>query len=303
MESLLPCLLVGCGYVGTRLARRVSGTRSVCALVRSGRRADALGVRTLRLDLDDEQPFTADVAALASASAGAALVYLVPPPDTGSTDPRLGRCLSWLGAAKPAVVVYMSTTGVYGDTGGERVDEDSPLKPANDRSRRRVAAEHTARDWCEARSVRLVVLRVPGIYGPHRLPLERLARGDPAVRLEEAGPGNRIHVDDLVTALLAAVDREAAVGVFNVTDGDPASTTEFLQQTARAAGLPPPELVTRAEAAARVSPGMLAFLLESRQVDGRRMLEGLDLRLRYPDLKTGIEASLAEMHGKEAASS
>ena len=82
-----------------------------------------------------------------------------------------------------------------------------------------------------------MVLRVSGIYGPGRLPLDRLRRREPALRPEDAGPGNRIHVDDLAAACVAALERPVR-GVFNVTDGNPATTTEFLQRTAAPAGLP-----------------------------------------------------------------
>jgi nucleoside-diphosphate-sugar epimerase len=244
----------------------------------------------VRADLD--APFAMD--ALAAAADRAAIAYLAPPPETGASDPRLERFLAALGGARPTVLLYISTTGVYGDTGGGMVTESSPVAPANDRSRRRVAAEGAAQGWCATRGVRCVVLRVPGIYGPHRLPLERLQRGEPALRPEDAGPGNRIHVDDLASACQAALERPVN-GVFNVTDGNPASTTEFVQRTAALAGLPPPPLVALADAAGRISPGMLAFLRESRRVDNRRMLEELHVTPRYAQLDDGIAASLAEM--------
>jgi nucleoside-diphosphate-sugar epimerase len=304
MDALLSCLVVGCGYVGTRLARHESGRRPLLTLVRSGPSAtelEAAGVPVVRLDLD-ATPAPALQASLSAAAAGAAVVYLVPPRDRGTTDPRLETFLSQLGEATPAALVYVSTTGVYGDTGGATVDERSPLAPANDRARRRVAAEATATAWCAARGVRCVVLRVPGIYGPHRLPLERLERGEPAIRPEDAGPGNRIHVDDLVASIVAAIDQPSAQGPYNVTDGDPSSTTAYLQATAAAAGLPAPKLVSRAEAVAHISPGMLAFLLESRRVDSRRLREELGVRLAYPDMQSGIRASLAEMRMEDSPS-
>ena len=271
------------------------------ALVRSGPRASALeaeGLRTMRVDFDEFDP--ALQPALAAAAAGAAVVYLVPPPERGTTDPRLESFLRQLGDACPAVFIYISTTGVYGDTAGAVVDESSPLAPGNERSQRRVAAESTATAWCSARGVRCVILRVPGIYGPHRLPLERLQRGEPALRPEDAGPGNRIHVDDLVASICAAMDHPSARGAFNVTDGDCSSTTVYLQEIAAAAGMRGPELVTRAEAAQRISPGMLAFLLESRRVSNERMLAELGVRLMYPDMRSGIRASLAEMRMEDA---
>jgi len=294
------CLIAGCGYTGLRLAKRLRPAWQVVAVARSAAAAARLeheGVATLKADLDALIATAPEAAALAAAADGAAIAYLAPPPDGDDGDPRLARFLDALGAARPAAFLYMSTTGVYGDTGGATVTEASPVAPANDRSRRRVAAERAATAWCEARGVRAVVLRVPGIYGPHRLPLERLARGEPALRPEDAGPGNRIHVDDLVTACVAALERPVQ-GVFNVTDGNPASTTVYLQRTAALAGLPPPPLVALGEASERIGPGMLAFLVESRCVDNRRMREELGVVPRYADLDDGIAASLAGMRAQ-----
>jgi nucleoside-diphosphate-sugar epimerase len=297
MDAGLSCLIAGCGYVGLRLARRESARRPLLALVRSGAsEADlqSAGVRTLRVDFAP-QP------ALAAAADHSAVVYLVPPPDSGATDPRLATFLARIDGATPTVFVYISTTGVYGDAGGALVDEFTPVAPTNDRSRRRVAAERLAQAWCAARGVRCVILRVPGIYGPNRLPLERLRRREPALREEDAGPGNRIHVDDLAAAIVAAVDRSSARGVFNVTDGDYASTTAYLQLTAEVAGIEPPPLVSRSTARAQIPAGMLSFLLESRRVDNRRMLADLGLQLQHPTLRSGVVASLAEMrHAQEA---
>jgi nucleoside-diphosphate-sugar epimerase len=289
-------LIVGCGYVGTRLARLEAARRPVLALVRSGPREtelDAAGIGTMRVDLDATDRDL--LPSLAAAATHAAIVYLVPPPELGTTDSRLESFLRQLGDATPAVFVYISTTGVYGDTAGALVDESSPLAPGNERSQRRVAAESAATAWCAARGVRCVILRVPGIYGPHRLPLERLQRGEPALLPEDAGPGNRIHVDDLVASIVAAMDHPAAAGAYNITDGDYSSTTRYLQEVAATAGLRAPELVSRAEARRRISPGMLAFLLESRRVDNARMRTELGVRLRYPDMPSGVRASLAEM--------
>jgi len=294
------CLIVGCGYTGLRLARRLRPAWRVAALTRSAEavaRLEGEGIATMQADLD--APIgPGPRAALEVVADGAAIAYLAPPPDSGHGDPRLARFLEALGGTRPSVFLYMSTTGVYGDTGGAIVTEASPVAPVNDRSRRRVAAEDAATTWCGARDVRAIVLRVPGIYGPHRLPLERLRRGEPALRPEDAGPGNRIHVDDLVTACVAALERPVQ-GVVNVTDGNPASTTEYLERTAELAGLPPPPRVALADAPGHISPGMLAFLVESRRVDNRRMREELGVVPRYQRLEDGIAASLAAMRAPE----
>ena len=293
-----PSLVAGCGYVGRRLATTLVRSRTVVALARSagsdaGLAADGIAGRSV--DFDKVEP-----ASLASIADDSGIVYLAPPPPDGDHDARLRQFLAALGDARPAAFVYLSTTGVYGDTRGERVDESSPTVPGSERARRRLDAESAARDWCAARGVRWVSLRVPGIYGPHRLPLDRLRRGEPALRPEDAGPGNRIHVDDLVSACVAALDRPVD-GVINVGDGDHASTTVYLQRVAALAGLPAPRLVTREEAAAQIGPGMLEFLFESRRVDTRRMRDELGVVPRH-DLDAGVAASLAEMgwtaHGR-----
>ena len=286
------CLIAGAGYTGLRLARRLQPRWRIVALARSEAAAIQLssaGLEVLRADLDG----TLDAGALAVAD-GAAVAYLVPPPESAAGDPRLVAFLDALDGAQPSVFLYMSTTGVYGDTAGQVVTEESPLTPSSERGRRRAAAERIVGEWCTARDVRCVVLRVPGIYGPGRLPLDRLHRGEPAIRPEDAGPGNRIHVDDLVTACVAALERPVR-GIFNVTDGDHASATEFTQRTAALAGLAPPPLIALAEAQGRISPGMLSFLVESRRVDNRRMREELGVEPRYARLEAGIAASLAEM--------
>ena len=289
-----PCLIVGCGYVGKRLAQRLAVDRDVRAVVRSDASVAALRslpVETLPLNLDARG---AELAVLPALAEGAATFYLVPPPEQDASDARLTRFLAALGATVPSTFVYMSTTGVYGDAGGAVVSERAELAPATDRARRRVAAERLTIDWCAARRVRCVVLRVPGIYGPGRLPLERLQRGEPVLRPEDAGPGNRIHVDDLVAACVAALECGAS-GAFNVTDGDHTSTSEYFLMTARLAGLPDPPLVARAEAHERISPGMLSYLNETRRVDNTRMREVLRVPLKYPQVRDGIVASLAEM--------
>ncbi len=283
-------LVVGFGYVGKRLAQRVGTRWSVRGIVRSeasAARTPEFPIAPLDLDHSGLPPGWID------AVNGAALIYLAPPPPVGVSDSRLQRFLDSTGPAAPGMVLYMSTTGVYGDCGGETVNEQSSVRPGSDAARRRVAAEQIATRFCDQRSCRCVVFRVPGIYGPQRLPTERLLRGEPAIRPAEAPPGNRIHVDDLVSACIAAVEQPVH-GIFNIGDGNHASSTAFMQTTARLAGLPEPRLISMAEAGGQLSPGMMSFLRESRRVETRRMREELDFQLRYEDFGEGIAASLSQ---------
>ena len=195
---------------------------------------------------------------------------------------------------RPDVVVYLSTSGVYGDHGGAGVNEETPAAPASDRSRRRLDAENRLRRWGAGAGVPVRILRVPGIYGPGRLPLERLRRGEPFLAPDPARPGNRIHVDDLVGACLAACDYRGEKEVFNVGDGDPTDTGTFNRLLAREAGLAPPPTRTLEEMLAAASPMGREFLSESRRLDVRRMREVLGYVPRYPDAVTGIRACLAE---------
>lgn len=286
--SVGTCLIAGCGYTGTRLARRLIGQGPVLTLVRSAASVAGLareGIPAVLVDLDGASAFRvpADLAAV---------VYLAPPVGPGDEDWRFARFLAALGEAQPQVLLYVSTTGVYGNTGGAAVDEAAPTTPTDERARQRLHAEGQARRWCDARGARCVLLRVAAIYGPHRLPLDRLRRGEPVLRAEDSGPGNRIHVDDLVAACLASLTRPVA-GVVNVADDCPESMAAFTARVAALAGLPAPWEITWAEAQDTLSPGLLAFLQESRRVLNRRLVGDLGVTPREPE--TGIRDSLREM--------
>jgi nucleoside-diphosphate-sugar epimerase len=289
-------LVAGCGYVGQRLAVRLQEHFDVTGLVRSAERVAELqraGIRALAIDLDRVRPGVSVPERLDQE----AIIYLTPPPVLGESDLRLDRFLQ-LATVPPHTFVYMSTTGVYGDTAGGVVDESSPVQPRTDRARRRVSAEEMTRVWCNERHVRRVVLRVPGIYGPDRLPLERLKHIEPVVREREAGINNRIHVDDLVEACVRSIANPEARGVYNVTDGQPFSSTTFMNLVAKVAGLPPPPTVSMEEAQLTFSPERLSFLNESRRVSNERMLKHLGVALKYSDVEAGIRASLGETVGR-----
>lgn len=283
-------LIAGCGYVGQRLALRLQEHYEVTGLVRSAQRVaelESVGIRALAVDLDRVRAGVTIPERLDQE----AIVYLTPPPVLGESDLRLDRFLQ-LATVPPHTFVYMSTTGVYGDTAGAVVDESSAVQPRTDRARRRVSAEEMTRVWCNERRVRRVVLRVPGIYGPDRLPMERVRHFEPVVREREAGLNNRIHVLDLVEACTRAIENPEARGVYNVTDGQPLSSTTFINLVAKVAKLPAPPQVSMEEAQLTFSPERLSFLNESRRVSNERMLKHLGVVLRYADVEEGIRSSL-----------
>jgi nucleoside-diphosphate-sugar epimerase len=283
-------LIAGCGYVGQRLAARLATDYDISALVRTPQSAASLartGVHTLTIDLDRVRAGDA----LPERLDQAAIFYLAPPPAMGESDLRLDRFLQ-LATVPPRAFVYMSTTGVYGDAHGALVDESTPVRPMTERARRRVSAEEMTRVWCTERRVRRVVLRVAGIYGPGRLPIASLQRGEPVVRASETGLSNRIHVDDLVEACVATLSNDEARGVYNISDGNCSSPTTFVQTVAQLAGLPEPPQISMEEAQLTLRPERLSYLSESRRVSNERMLRHLGVRLRYADSEAGIRASL-----------
>lgn len=277
-------LIVGCGDLGMRVAKRlIDEGQRVVGLVRTADSAATLRrshIEALEVDLDTTPPPDAGQ-----------VFWFAPPPTTGRCDPRLRDWLAGLPWAKRKVV-YVSTSGVYGDCGGRWIDEDEPLKPQTDRGRRRLDAEKALRDPAGAHGSAVVVLRVPGIYGPGRLPVERLGQNLPVVRDSEDEAArrwtNRIHVDDLATAAIAAMQCGAAGAAYNVADGHPTTMSDYFQRCARLLGLPDPPQVSMEEARRRLSPALMSFMEESKRLHNRRMLLELGVRLRYPDLAAGL---------------
>jgi len=285
-------LIIGCGDTGRRVAAAYRAEeREVTGVVRSAGSVEALkaaGITSIRTDLDAD-----DLPSLPSK--GALLFYFAPPVDVGKDDVRIERLLEHLElTGLPARFLYMSTTGVYGDCEGRWIDESEPLKPSTYRAQRRIAAEEAVRRWCSARGIPWVILRVPAIYGPGRLLTERLKSGMPTVRPEECSFTNRIHMHDLTAACLAAMEDAPASAVYNVSDGHPSTITDYLFQLAELTGIPKPPLISMQDAERMLSPSIMSFLKESKRIHNDKLLSELKLTLRYPDLKSGLAASLAE---------
>ena len=270
-------LFVGAGYTGARVLKRLP---DAVALGRS-RSGDE------RLDLDRDDRLRTEL------PEEYAVIYSVPPASDQPGDPRLGRFLAML-PHPPVRLVYLSTTGVYGNRDGRRVDETSEALPESARAERRLAAERMLAEWCIGRQTTAVVLRVPGIYGPGRLGTEQIRAGMPVLEEKDANPGNRIHVDDLASCCVAALSPGVPDGIYNVGDGDHRSGTWFTNEVARQAGLAPPPTIGLAEAQKTFSPMRLSFLRESRIVDTTKMRDVLGVIPKYADPADGIAASLRE---------
>jgi len=281
-------LIIGCGDVGRKIAARAQLNReAVQCLVRSAESAALLSERGMNaeaVDLDHQSP------SLTGARNQQQIYYLAPPPASGNSDPRMRRLLSALSVGKHHRIVYVSTTGVYGNCNGEWVDEHRAVDPQVDRARRRHDAEEQLRAWRQTGPGEVVILRVAGIYGPGKLPISRIEQKIPMIGEDEAPWTNRIHIDDLVSVCEAAMARGADGEVYNVSDGNPGNMRDYFDRVADRYGLPRPPLVSLAQARATLSQGMLSYLAESRRLDNRKMIRELGVNLRYPDLASGLQA-------------
>ncbi len=261
----------------------------VTALVRSVDPAlRAQGVKQIRGDLD--QP--ASLRRLAGIAD--AVLHSAPPPSEGAGDPRTKRLLATLARARslPRHLVYISTSGVYGPCAGAVVPESRPCAAGTARARRRVAAESLLRRMGKCGGMRVSILRAPGIYAADRLPLERVRRGDPVLNAAEDVFTNHIHAEDLATACIAALERGGANRCYNICDDSAERMGDWFDKLADAFNLPRPPRMTRTEINTRLSPMMLSFMSESRQLANSRMKRELKLKLRYPTVDDGIENAL-----------
>ena len=284
-------LIVGCGDVGQRVARQLHGRVRVLALTSSPARVPGLraqGITPLVGDLD--QPATLHrLAGLAHR-----VLHLAPPPSqpTGEwwRDPRsLALARSLRQRSLPRALVYGSTSGVYGDCGGALVDETRTLQPTTPRAQRRVDAERVMRHL--GHSLRVSVLRIPGIYAPDReggTPRERLLRGTPVLRHEDDVYTSHIHADDLAAACQLALWRGRPQRLYNVCDDTRLRMGDYFDLAADLYGLPRPPRVARDQAREQLPVSLLSFMSESRRLLNTRLKRELRLALHHPTVNEGL---------------
>lgn len=262
----------------------------VYAAIRSEADAPALraiGVTPIRIDLDRRGTLSR------LAGLGDLVMHFAPPPEGGSADPRTRRLCAALArrASVAQRLVYISTTGVYGDCGGQHVPETRPVHPETPRAARRVDAERVLRAFGRRNRASVSILRAPGIYAADRLPVERIRRRDPVLRGDEDVFTNHIHAEDLARVACLALARGRSNRVYNVSDDSDLKMGDYFDLVARVFGLEPPPRVTREEARQRLSPMTLSFMRESRRLVNRRLKRELGVSLRYPDVFRGLEAA------------
>lgn len=281
----------GLGYTARVLAAALMGEGwTVAGTCRDeAARADlaADGIDAFLFDRD--RPLDDAAAALGGATH---LLSSVPPDAEG--DPVLARHAGAVAAMKGlAWAGYLSSTGVYGDTGGAPVDESAAVDPTSERGRRRAQAEGGWLELRRAAAVPVHVFRLSGIYGPGRSALDAVRAGR-ARRIDK--PGHlfaRIHVDDIAAVLRASMGRPDPGAVYNVCDDEPAAAADVAAFACELLGVDAPPLVPFHQAAKEMSPMALSFWRDDRRVDNGRIKGELGVRLKFPDYRAGLRAVLA----------
>lgn len=279
-------LIVGCGDVAMRAIPLLARRYRVFALIRNPGHLEklrALGVMPVTGDLDHRTRL-ARIGGLADA-----VLHFAPPANSGARDTRTRNLLGALSrGTPPGRLVYISTSDVYGDCGGERVSETHTLNPQTARALRRANAEKQIRNWAKRNRVNASILRVPGIYAANRLPLARLRTDAPLITQAEDSYSNHIHADDLARIGIAALRHGKACRSYHASDDSNLKMGGYFDAVADAFDLPRPPRLTRAEIQHLVSPALWSFMNESRRLSNTRMKRELKVRLRYPTVADGL---------------
>lgn len=291
-------LIIGCGDIGLRVAKQLSKHYRVFALTSQKSRFSELiqsGALPILGNLDQPESLwrLSDLAQT--------IIHLAPPQSVGVRDNRTRNLLRILAQGSNTVrrLIYVSTTGVYGDHQGAQVSEVTPVNPQSERAKRRVDAERTLRLWGPAHGVEVTILRVPGIYAADRLPLERLHAKTPALLPHEDAYSNHIHSDDLANLVCAAVYHGKPQRVINACDGGQTKMGDYFDQVADAFALERPPRLPAEQLQKIVSPMLWSFMRESRRVTNTRLAE-LKTPLRYPSVAAFLKTISKNPSGQQS---
>ena len=308
-------LVLGAGDIGRRVIAKLGAGTDIAAVTSTpGSRASLrqLGAQPVLADLDKPGSLRR------LPRDWSALLHCAPPPAHGARDTRTRNILrAWDRSGKTAhkqgslargplpsrgtglkrdarVLVYLSTSGVYGDCGGARISESQPVNPRNARAVRRVDAERVLARHAKRGDFRLIILRVPGIYSESRLPLARLHAGTPALAAADDVYTNHVHAADLASIALAAIARlqkrvHPRVRVYHASDDSEMKMGDYFQLVADRFGLAHPPRLSRDEIRAAVSPALLSFMSESRRLDNARLKRELPIDWHARNVAIGVE--------------
>ncbi|VAW87916.1 Nucleoside-diphosphate-sugar epimerases [hydrothermal vent metagenome] len=292
---MLNAIIIGCGDIGVRVAQRLQQQCQVTGIVRSTESAvklESFGFNMAIFDLD--QP----ASALPAMPSNSLIFYFAPPTESGNQDLRMKNFLSTLksSSSSPARIIYISTTAVYADSKGEWINEQTPTQPGNSRGKRRLDAEQQLIEFQRHHPVSISILRVSGIYSANRLPFRQIKARQPILQVDIAPFSNRIHADDLANiCIAAALNTSKSTAIFNVSDGNPGSISQYFKEVALTFNLPPPPEISWEAAQQMLSPGMLSYLRESKRIESRLIKRELGITLCYPTLASGLKQCATEL--------
>ncbi|MBV8823656.1 MAG: NAD-dependent epimerase/dehydratase family protein [Bradyrhizobiaceae bacterium] len=273
------CAVRYAGMFGKKFDRVVGTTRELRGSVRSP------GLRTVDIIPFDGRTASPEVVARVEESD--AVLISAPPGQSG--DPVLASLADNIARGRARSIVYLSTIGVYGDTGGAWVDEGSAPRPGSARSAARLAAEEAWRRFADQHGKSVAILRLAGIYGPGRNALVTLSEGKARRIVKPGQVFNRIHVTDIAQAIDASF-AQRATGVFNLADDEPAPPQDVIAFAADLMGKPPPPEIPFDEARAGMSPMARSFYAENRRVRNAKLKQTLGVCLVYPTYREGLQA-------------
>ncbi len=288
-------LILGCGYTGTITGRKLADAgHTVYGTVRSTEAAEVLlkaGIKPVLITS------ITDISNILNANKLQNITHIIdsiPLEKTaaGLTNPQQGFVpeliqklpnLRWAG--------YLSTTGVYGDSSGDWVDEDTLTNPTSERGKQRLIAEKTWLDNFKNSEI----FRIAGIYGPGRNLLPTLAKGGyTAIKWDTPHYSNRIHVGDITDTLITAINKPRAGRIVNLADDMPYPHADYVSELCTAAGFPPPVLITPEEAKSKLSLSALDFFMDNKRISNKKLHNELLPRLKYPSFRDALPELIKE---------
>ena len=281
-------ILAGSGYLGESIIAEykiIKNTFNIIELCRSIK-THKPGVKSIQIDFDN---ITDDMKYIE----GSVVVYMAPPDTESLKDTRLNKFLNKISYYRIKKLIYISTSGVYGNCNGQIVNEENQINPLTDRAKRRANAESQIKSYCKRNNIGGIIFRVPGIYGRNRLPIKRVMDRDPLIKIEESRTTNLIHISDLTRLVIKAFElSNKETEIINVSDGKAIKTTKYYEIIYKALNIKLPEYISYKQAMSMYDEKRASFLKESRVLDITKMRELFPDCIKYEKLEDGIKKSL-----------
>ncbi len=281
-------ILAGSGYLGESIIAEyniIKNTFNIIELCRSIKNRGP-EVKTIQIDFDKS---TDDMSYVERS----VIVYMAPPDTLSLKDTRLNKFLNNISNYKVKKLIYISTSGVYGNCNGNIVNEENKINPLTDRAKRRADAEIQIQKFCMRKNISGIIFRVPGIYGRNRLPVKRIKERDPLINIEESRTTNLIHVSDLTRLVIKALNlTNKKTEIINVSDGKAVKTTRYYEIIYKALNIKLPEYISYEQAISMYDEKRASFLKESRVLDVTKMKQLFPGCIKYKKLEDGIKESL-----------